>query len=245
MDFQLVMIDRGSVRITSDGVEQYVGPGEVVCQWPGGREFYRFDPDLNSSHRWVALHYEESTDVREWFAAARHRAPRVRRESPLMRSLFDTAFGLTPVNDPAIANTRTHLAMAYLSAYLGEKHEAASSTGTPLPAALTAMQEAIAQRHTEPLTLDDLAEAGSVSTNHLVRLCRMHLDTTPMRLLWDVRVERGFELLLHTALTIGEIAYRVGFATPFHFSRLFKAKYGRSPRDYRRDEWAGRGSRGR
>jgi AraC family transcriptional activator of pobA len=34
-------------------------------------------------------------------------------------------------------------------------------------------------------------------------------------------------------LAISEVAYRLGYKTPQHFSRLFKEREGRSPRDYR------------
>jgi AraC family transcriptional regulator, transcriptional activator of pobA len=40
-------------------------------------------------------------------------------------------------------------------------------------------------------------------------------------------------LLRYTDLTVGEIAYRVGFADPLYFSRAFKRYSGRSPQAYR------------
>jgi len=40
---------------------------------------------------------------------------------------------------------------------------------------------------------------------------------------------------------VGEIAYRCGFQTPFHFSRWVRATESRSPREVRTQVWTGRG----
>jgi AraC family transcriptional regulator of arabinose operon len=154
-----------------------------------------------------------------------------------MRRLFDTAFALKRLDDPGESAARSHLALAYFAAYRVADQSNEIPADRRLPPAVSAMKREIAERYADPLELRDLARAASVSTHHLVRLCRRHLDTTPMRLLWDTRVDQGVELLGSTGLTVAEIAYRVGFANPFHFSRLCKARHGRSPRDVRAAAW--------
>ncbi|MEM1108644.1 MAG: AraC family transcriptional regulator [Planctomycetota bacterium] len=237
-DVQLVMLDRGSLRVETDGRVEPVFPGDVIVQWPGGQEHYVFDSETASSHRWIALTYDDSPETRRWLAGLRAAAPRRRRESGVMRRLFDMARAMTTADDAETVTARNHLAWAYFEAYLvGEPTDADIDTPR-MPPALSAMQAVIAEHSDEPMTLDDLAAAASVSPNHLARLCRKHLNTTPMRLLWDRRVERGVELLRNTGLNVSEIAYRVGFANPFHFSRLCKARHGVSPRELRQRVWS-------
>ena len=72
---------------------------------------------------------------------------------------------------------------------------------------------------------------------HLIRLFRSHLNATPMRLLWHKRVERGAELLRDTELSVSQIAYQLGFSTPFHFSRLVKEHFGCSSTMWRKQQW--------
>ena len=48
------------------------------------------------------------------------------------------------------------------------------------------------------------------------------------------RLEQGVQLLRHTGLNVREIAFRCGFASPFHFSRLVKARHGAAPRELRK-----------
>ena len=78
-----------------------------------------------------------------------------------------------------------------------------------------------------------------VTPQHLTRLFRRHIQTTPMRYLWQRRTRHGVELLGGTGLSITEIADRIGFQSPFHFSRLVLRYYHDSPRRLRERLWSG------
>jgi AraC family transcriptional regulator of arabinose operon len=62
---------------------------------------------------------------------------------------------------------------------------------------------------------------------------------TPSRYLWQLRTEKGIQLLSETGLSISEIAYRCGFKTPFHFSRSVRQLQGLPPRALRQSAWQG------
>jgi AraC-like DNA-binding protein len=49
----------------------------------------------------------------------------------------------------------------------------------------------------------------------------------------DAVIDRSKLLLLETKLPISEIAYQLGFQYSQHFTRLFKAKTGMTPNQYR------------
>jgi AraC-like DNA-binding protein len=46
-------------------------------------------------------------------------------------------------------------------------------------------------------------------------------------------VNKAKSLLWGTNYTVSEIAYKLGFEHPSHFTRVFKSKTGKSPRAYR------------
>ena len=48
-----------------------------------------------------------------------------------------------------------------------------------------------------------------------------------------VRVSKAKELICETTLRIWEIGKRVGFECPYYFGRIFKAKTGMTPGEYR------------
>lgn len=60
------------------------------------------------------------------------------------------------------------------------------------------------------------------------------IGTSPGQYLLNLKIEKCGQLLLETALTIGEIATRAGFESEFYFSRIFKKKTGFSPGEYRK-----------
>ena len=65
--------------------------------------------------------------------------------------------------------------------------------------------------------------------------------TSLQRLIVSRRLERCRRALadpLQASRTVGEIAYAWGFSDLSHFNRRFKAAFGCSPRDYRRQNLA-------
>ncbi len=84
--------------------------------------------------------------------------------------------------------------------------------------------------HTEePLDPDALARGAGVSTRQLERLFRRHLNTSPGKYYLSVRLEKARDLLRQTGLNISEVSVLCGFVSASHFSRSYKAAYGRSP----------------
>lgn len=88
------------------------------------------------------------------------------------------------------------------------------------------------ERHLDAdLTLTDLAEHAGFTPQHLNRLFRRQLGDTPLRIHAGMRMDRAAALLATGERTVKSVATAVGFADPAYFSRLFTARFGRSPRD--------------
>jgi AraC-like DNA-binding protein len=100
--------------------------------------------------------------------------------------------------------------------------------------AVEAAREELRRRLNQRLALRDLAAAAHVTPEHLVRLFRRELGTTPGRYLWAERLRAGVHLLEHTTLPVAEIAERAGFQTPSHFGRHVRSVLGLRPGDVRR-----------
>lgn len=80
-----------------------------------------------------------------------------------------------------------------------------------------------------------VAEACGISQRYLSHLVRQH-GTSFSALVWDWRLKTAHEWLSNTKpndISIAAIAFRIGFKSPAHFSRLFKRAYNMSPREYR------------
>ena len=77
--------------------------------------------------------------------------------------------------------------------------------------------------------LADLARASGLSTSGLVGACRRQLSTTPMAALAEARLLRARELLSGGGHAVKDVAAACGFANPFHFSRVYRARFGHPP----------------
>ena len=81
-----------------------------------------------------------------------------------------------------------------------------------------------------------VAEAQAVSAPYLSRLFHEYAGISPSRYLTGYRMEQAKKLLRDSRLSIGEIAERVGYPDPFHFSKTFKNTVGVSPSQFRTPE---------
>lgn len=110
---------------------------------------------------------------------------------------------------------------------LRERYDVANAT---VLATLDRMEQALE----EPLSREALAEAAGVSLRQLERLFRAHLGRTMHEQYLDLRLDRARTLVTQTAMPVIEVAFASGFVSAAHFSRAYKARFGRSPSFERR-----------
>jgi AraC-like DNA-binding protein len=74
-----------------------------------------------------------------------------------------------------------------------------------------------------------LASAFHISRRGLTRLIKTAFEMTLHEYVVKIRMEKAMTELLSSRQTVKEVAARVGYADPFHFSRLFKKHHGIAP----------------
>lgn len=82
--------------------------------------------------------------------------------------------------------------------------------------------------------IDGLAHEVALSASQLSRLFRSQVGVSPAACLAGLRAERMAELLGTTSVGVAEAARASGWRNPTVASRLFKRRYGVSPREYAR-----------
>ncbi len=87
--------------------------------------------------------------------------------------------------------------------------------------------------YTEALSLDELANAGYMSSSYCCELFPAALGTTPITYRNVLRLNEARRLMQTIDLTIHDIAYRVGFQSVQEFNRLFRRDTGCSPSQFR------------
>ncbi|PVH25135.1 helix-turn-helix domain-containing protein [Sphingobacterium corticibacter] len=83
------------------------------------------------------------------------------------------------------------------------------------------------------LTVHYLAEQMNLSPNYLSDLLRMHTGQNTQQHIHEKLISKAKEKLSTTSLSVGEIAYALGFEHAQSFSTLFKKKTSLSPLEFR------------
>lgn len=100
---------------------------------------------------------------------------------------------------------------------------------------ITRFKEAVEARLDESeLSVEDLAADMNLSRVQLYRKVKAFTGATPVELLRNARLNRGYQLLLTTDKSVSEVAYQVGFSAPSYFTKCFKEEYGMLPGDLRK-----------
>ncbi len=85
----------------------------------------------------------------------------------------------------------------------------------------------------DPLTAVELAKSAGLSLRQVQRMFHETLGTTPTKYYLRLRLRRARELLLQTQMSITQIAVSCGFQSTCHFSKSYRALYGKTPRSER------------
>jgi AraC family carnitine catabolism transcriptional activator len=93
------------------------------------------------------------------------------------------------------------------------------------------------EQHTEPpLSTLALAEAIKVTRRQLERLFRLHLNDTPSNFYLGLRLEKARQLLRQSGMSVLEVGIACGFESPSYFTRSYRARFAKCPREDRRRE---------
>ena len=86
----------------------------------------------------------------------------------------------------------------------------------------------------DPLPLLELCATLQISRRQLERLFKKYTHQSPTQFYYGLRLERAHGLLNETNLPITEIAMATGFNSTSHLARHFRAKFGVSPKAFRK-----------
>ena len=79
------------------------------------------------------------------------------------------------------------------------------------------------------LSVEELAADMGLSRVQLYRKVKALTGNTPVDLLRKARLAQAQKLLLESNLTVSEVAYQVGFASPSYFTKCYKDEFGTVP----------------
>ena len=111
------------------------------------------------------------------------------------------------------------------------QEELAAQTNLIVERAMAYIMENYAQKG---LTLHEVAQRNHVSPNYLSYLYKKQTGYNLWEHVIKLRMEESMRLLQQTDLRRYEIADRVGYESPEHFSKIFKKYFGASPSEFKK-----------
>jgi AraC-like DNA-binding protein len=133
----------------------------------------------------------------------------LRRPAPARRRLASAGFA--------------HLAHRWLAA----QHE--EPPRTPHQTAIERVVDGMHERTDGAWSVPEMARAAGLGERRFRQVFQQAMGATPKQFYDGIRLELGRCILLAEGAKIAAVANRLGFSSPFHFSRAFRARYGKPP----------------
>ncbi len=92
----------------------------------------------------------------------------------------------------------------------------------------------VENHYTEKITIADIAKEAGMSQSHFMKYFRNRMGISFVSYLNEYRLTMASRLLAASDSSILNIASEAGFENLSYFNRLFKKRFGMTPRDYRR-----------
>jgi AraC-like DNA-binding protein len=102
-------------------------------------------------------------------------------------------------------------------------------------------RDVLADQYRDPPTIPRLARQVGLNQTKLKSAFKAVFGLTLNDFTLQCRMERGSELLTTTGLSVGEIAYAIGYNYPANFAHAFRRYYGHAPRQLRVASGGGEG----
>ncbi|MBR4827159.1 MAG: helix-turn-helix domain-containing protein [Bacteroidales bacterium] len=96
------------------------------------------------------------------------------------------------------------------------------------------IKEYIHTHYADPITLEEIADTISMSPSSCSRFFRTHAGRTITDYIVDVRLGNAARALVDTNESVSVICYRCGFNNLSNFNRVFKARKGTTPSEFRK-----------
>ncbi|MFF4803049.1 helix-turn-helix domain-containing protein [Streptomyces sp. NPDC001351] len=245
----------GHGRLRQGETEARAGAGDLVVLAPGVRHEYAVEPASRSWQFWW-VHCQARPSWAPWLrpydtgdglfvVTPTPAAVRDRVGAAFRRMLADARW--TGSESPPADAPDDRVAVAHGTAArelaLSSLEEivlltaATARTAAPPPGVDARVRRAealIAADPGAPHTVRSLAESVSLSPSRFAHLFTRQLGQSPMRALREARLRHAARLLESTDLSVDRVAAASGFASPFHFNRVFHTRYGVPPGAYRR-----------
>lgn len=234
----LWFVRRGTLRITCSGAAGTAGAGDFAVTRSTTPFAIECEPGADGSHE--VLHVIVPAHLFRRFLKVELKPVVTLCSGDAALALADTVLsGLFENGDAVSEDIQQRLldtALTVVADVIGEREECLHARPSLREERLRAVLRYVDVHLCDPsLSAARVASGCGISARYLSTLLREH-GTPFSDLVWGKRVQAAGRWLAESTpadISIAEVAFRVGFKSAAHFSRMFKRFHGQGPREYR------------
>lgn len=230
--YSLEYVAHGEGRLKLGRRSYELKPGTVFTYGPGVRQHIQSHPQKPLVKYFVDF---AGTQSNQWLQHCRLPPGKVSQIFPPgeIQPLFDEL-----IRSGQRGTRRTPELCGQLLGCLGikllESRAPLKGTSSPAFATYQACRQLIHEQFHRLRTLAQTAQECHVDSAYLCRLFRRYDHQSPYLLLTRLKMNVAAEQLQQPGALVKNVAADLGFANPFHFSRVFKSVFSVSPETFRR-----------
>ncbi|SEL63425.1 helix-turn-helix domain-containing protein [Parapedobacter koreensis] len=231
--YYIVFITGGSgIFESAKTAPQQIGAGTCFILFPGIWHRYKPDASVGWEEYWIGFNGEYPKTIMERFFSPDNPCIKTGLNKDLLAAfaqLLATVFH-AQIGYPQLISGITLQIMALLKKVRTVEETDNDPESIWVSQTIFILQNQLAT----PVNMEKLAEQFPISYSKFRKSFKRLTGKSPNQYHLDLRLDKAEELLKSTNMTIKEIGYHTGFDSPYYFSRLFKAKFGLSPKVFRR-----------
>ncbi len=213
-----------------NGKQYPLRPGAIYCYGPRTKHIIETDPDSPMLKHFVDFTGSALVALLKTTSFLNGRALYASRPFRI-RSIFEnliTTGNTESRNRDALCCLLLRQLVLYADDFTMDSAEAFS----PAWQTYLRCRQHIERHYLEIFTIHEAASKCFIDQAYLSRLFKRFTDETPLQLLTRLKMSRAADLLSNRNLLVKQVAEELGFADPYHFSRVFKRVYGIPPETF-------------
>jgi AraC-like DNA-binding protein len=234
-NYEVILVDRGPYRCELNGAQLALASGQVLVIKPGDWH----QDHLRDGQRHYVIHFRllgampgespvplfrERSRPEEQVCHGNYS-----REKFFLRELRREAEEKAP-HGPAIQDSLLEALFWRVARGLPEEALSEDFRQLPRAEARREMIAAVFRRHLQDNpSVADLSREARMSARHFTTLTSRMFGKGPARFLVELKMQRAEEMLRFRGQRVREVSEALGFANPYHFSRVFSRVHGRPP----------------
>lgn len=247
-ELQLTLVTRGTLTIRVDHTSYVLNEGDAIFI---NRNLVHITTDMSEAGQYVSFNFPDKLlcffpgsymareDVLPLTNHYQFCAKAMTKDTPWQREIIYKLWEMYDLFSSRPSLYQYKVSVLLVEIWLTFITNMQEAMETPSPSfirnqnRIQSMLSYIHKHYADDIHPLDIAHHANISIGECNRCFRQMINLSPMQYVLDYRMEQATDLLLHTDLSVTEIALQCGFNTSSYFIQQFRKKLNMTPREYR------------